>query len=149
MRISAKTSYERYSKTKLPFLTYGEDGTIMNGHCVTETKEFLGHSYGKEKVRLKDYLVYRPIPKAILALRDKPDVHPDYEMQLYYTKLMKVMKEGIYIGETILCFVLGDHVYEILCTMTTVTQWKVLKQGVHCILLLIDIFLICFGKGIS
>jgi hypothetical protein len=27
-----------------------------------------------------------------------------------------------------------------LCTMTTVTQWKVLKQGVHCILLLIDIF---------
>jgi hypothetical protein len=70
-------------------------------------------------------------------------------MQLYYTKLMKVMKEGIYIGQntTILCFVLGDHVYfEILCTMTTVTQWKVLKQGVHCILLLIDIFLICFGK---
>jgi hypothetical protein len=44
---------------------------------------------------------------------------------------------------------LGDHVYfETLCTMTTVTQWKVLKQGVHCILLLIDI-LICFGKGIS
>jgi hypothetical protein len=42
---------------------------------------------------------------------------------------------------------LGDHVYfEILCTMTTVTQWKVLKQGVHCILLLIDIFLICFGR---
>jgi hypothetical protein len=42
MRISAKTSYERYSKTKLPFLTYGEDGTIMNGHWdVTETKEFL------------------------------------------------------------------------------------------------------------
>jgi hypothetical protein len=48
----------------------------MNGHWdVTETKEFL------EGIRtpgraLKDYLVYRPIPKAILALRDKPDVHP-------------------------------------------------------------------------
>jgi hypothetical protein len=41
MRISAKTLYERYSKTKL-LLTYGEDGTIMNGHWdVTETKEFL------------------------------------------------------------------------------------------------------------
>jgi hypothetical protein len=77
MRISAKTSYERYSKTKLPFLTYGEDGTIMNGHWdVTETKEFLeGIRTGQEEV-LKDYLVYRPIPKAILALRDKPDVHP-------------------------------------------------------------------------
>jgi hypothetical protein len=76
-------------------------------------------------------------------LRDKPDVHPEsYEMQLYYTKLMKVMKEGIYIGQnTTILFFLGDHVYfEILCTMTTVNQWKVLKQGVHCILLLIDIF---------
>jgi hypothetical protein len=63
-------------------------------------------------------------------------------MQLYYTKLMKVMKEGIYIAEYYhVLFFLGDHVYfEILCTMTTVTQWKVLKQGVHCILLLIDIF---------
>jgi hypothetical protein len=52
--------------------------------------------YGPGRGALKDYLVYRPIPKAILALRDKPDVHPEsYEMQLYYTKLMKVMKEGI------------------------------------------------------
>jgi hypothetical protein len=56
MRISAKTS-ERYSKTKLPFLTYGEDGTIMNGHWdVTETKEFL-EGTRPEEVRLKDYLV--------------------------------------------------------------------------------------------
>jgi hypothetical protein len=31
----------------------------------------------------------------------------------FIQKLMKVMKEGIYIGQntTILCFVLGDHVY--------------------------------------
>jgi hypothetical protein len=75
MRISAKTSYERYSKTKLPSYLWREDGTIMNGHWdVTETKEFLeGILYRKRC--LKDYLVYRPIPKAILALRDKPDVH--------------------------------------------------------------------------
>jgi allantoicase len=33
-------------------------------------------------------------------------------MQLYYTKLMKVMKEGIYIGQnTYVMFFLGDHVY--------------------------------------
>jgi hypothetical protein len=52
-----------------------EDGTIMNGHWdVTETKEFLeGIRTGQEEVRLKDYLVYRPIPKAI---ETKPDVHP-------------------------------------------------------------------------
>jgi hypothetical protein len=49
-------------------------------------------------VRLKDYLVYRPIPKAILALRDKPDVHPKVTRCSFIIKLMKVMKEGIYIG---------------------------------------------------
>jgi hypothetical protein len=58
----------------------------MNGHWdVTETKEFLeGIRTGQEEVRLKDYLVYRPIPKAILvSLRDKPTMHPEsYEMQL-------------------------------------------------------------------
>jgi hypothetical protein len=33
-------------------------------------------------------------------------------MQLYYTKLMKVMKEGIYIGQnTTILFCFGDHVY--------------------------------------
>jgi hypothetical protein len=74
----------------------------MNGHWdVTETKGVSrGHlQWARKRGALKDYLVYRPIPKAILALRDKPDVHPEsYEMQLYYTKPMKVMKEGIYIG---------------------------------------------------
>jgi hypothetical protein len=75
MRISAKTSYERY-KTKLPFLTYGEDGTIMNGHWdVTETKEFLeGIRTGQEEV-LKRLFSIPSNTKAILALRDKPDVH--------------------------------------------------------------------------
>jgi hypothetical protein len=45
-----------------------EDGTIMNGHWdVTETKEFLeGITDGQEEVRLKDYLVYRPIQRLYL-----------------------------------------------------------------------------------
>jgi hypothetical protein len=120
MRISAKTSYDRYSKARLPFLTYSDDGTIMNGHWdITETKEFLeGIRTGQEEVRLKDYLVYRPIPKAILALREKPDVHPEsYEMQLYYAKIMKVMKEGIYIGSEyynpMFCFWVILFIFEI------------------------------------
>jgi hypothetical protein len=143
MRISAKTSYERYSKTKLPFLTYGEDGTIMNGHWdVTETKEFLEgiRTTGR---RLKDYLVYRPIPKAILALRDKPDVHPKVTRCFIIQKLMKVMRRYLYRAEyynPMFCFWVIMFILKSLCTMTTVTQWKVLKQGVHCILLLIDIF---------
>jgi hypothetical protein len=81
-------------------------------------------------------------------LRDKPDVHPDYEMQLYYTKLMKVMKEGIYIGQntTILCFVLGDHVYfEILCTMTTVTM-EGFETGRPLYSTIDRYILICFGR---
>jgi hypothetical protein len=67
MRISAKTSTRDIAKQNFP-LTYGEDGTIMNGHWdVTETKEFLeGIRTGQEEVRLKDYLVYR-LPKAILC----------------------------------------------------------------------------------
>lgn len=102
MRISAKTTYNRYDKSKVPFLTINDEGSIMNGHWdVSETHEFLaGIRTGKEDIRLKDYLVYRPIPKAILALRNKPEVHPEsYEMQLYYEKIMKVMREGIYIGQ--------------------------------------------------
>jgi len=100
MRISAKTKYDRYSEVRLPFLSKVDD-TVMNGHWdVTETCEFLGGvRTGQEEVRLKDYLVYRPLPKAITALRDKPDVHPQsYDMQLYYRKIDKVMREGIYIG---------------------------------------------------
>lgn len=120
MRISAKTSYDRYSKVKAPFLNFGEDGSISNGHWdVTETLEFLtGIRTGEEEVRLKDYLVYRPVPKAILALRDKPEVHPEsYEMQLYYKKIMKVMKEGIFIGaeyyNPMFCFWLILFIFEI------------------------------------
>jgi hypothetical protein len=104
-------------------------------------------SLGQE-VRLKDYLVYRPPSKAILALRECCAIRKLRDAALLI-KALKVMKEGIYIGAEYYNYVLffGDHVYfEILCTMTTVTQWKVLKQGVHCILLLIDIFLICLER---
>jgi hypothetical protein len=58
----------------------------MNGHWdVTETKEFLeGIRTGQEEVRKRLFSIPSNT-KAILALRDKPDVHPEsYEMQLYY-----------------------------------------------------------------
>lgn len=120
MRISAKSTYDRYSKSKTPFLTREADGTILNGHWdVTETLEYLtGVRTGEEDVRLKDYLVYRPIPKTILNFRDKPDVHPQsYEMQLYYEKIMKIMREGIYIGQEyynpFLCFWLILFIFEV------------------------------------
>jgi hypothetical protein len=58
----------------------------MNGHWdVTETKEFLEGIHCRQEEVLKRLFSIPSIPKAILALRDKPDVHPEsYEMQLYY-----------------------------------------------------------------
>jgi hypothetical protein len=42
----------------------------MNGHWdVTETRFLEGIRTGPGRGALKDYLVYRPMPKAILALR--------------------------------------------------------------------------------
>jgi hypothetical protein len=62
MRISAKTSTRDIAKQNSSYLWRGWH--YMNGHWdVTETKEFLeGIRTGQEEVRLKDYLVYRPIP---------------------------------------------------------------------------------------
>jgi hypothetical protein len=85
---------------------------------------------GQEEVRLKDYLVYRPMPKAILALRDKPDVHRITRCS-FIIKLMKVMKEGIYIGQntTILCFVWVIMFILKSCTVTTVTLMEGFETG--------------------
>jgi hypothetical protein len=58
----------------------------MNGHWdVTETKEFLGAFVRARKRCLKRLFSIPSNTLTILALRDKPDVHPEsYEMQLYY-----------------------------------------------------------------
>jgi hypothetical protein len=70
-----------------------------------------GHSYRPEEC-LKRLFSIPSIPKAILALRDKPDVHESYEMQLYKAH------EGherryLYRGRILQSYVLflGDHVY--------------------------------------
>jgi hypothetical protein len=84
----------------------------MNGHWdVTETKEFLD-LYGPGRGALKR-LFSIPSNTQGYTCFEAWCASESYEMQLYYTKLMKVMKEGIYIGQntTILCFVFGDHVY--------------------------------------
>jgi hypothetical protein len=92
----------------------------MNGHWdVTETKEFLEGIRTARKRCLKDYLVPSNT-QAILALRDKPDVHPKARCSFIIQSLMKVMKEGIYIGQntTILCFVwVIMFILKSLCTM--------------------------------
>jgi hypothetical protein len=86
----------------------------MNGHWdVTETKEFLEGIVMQGRGVLKRLLVHRPIPKAILALRDKPDVHPKVTRCSFIIKAHEG-HERRYLYREILqsvCFVLGDHVY--------------------------------------
>lgn len=102
MRINTRIKYDRFNSRIVPFLEKTDDGRIYNGSWdVTDAPQYLRGVRDDEKndIRLKDYLVYRPVPKAITDLRDKPDVHPQsYDMQVYYTKLQKVMTEGIHVG---------------------------------------------------
>lgn len=100
MKINTKFIYNKFNTKKLTFLTKKEDRMFNGTWDVTDAADYLtGIRTGEEEVRLLDYLVYRPLPKALLALRDKPQVHPQsYEMQLYYRKLYKAITEGVYIG---------------------------------------------------
>ena len=97
MRIATKSTYDPHDFKRLKFLRK-VDKKVFNGNFdVTDVaKKLKGIKTGTEEIRLKDYLVYRPLPKALLALRDKPKVHPDsYDMQQYYTKIHKAVLEGV------------------------------------------------------
>jgi hypothetical protein len=111
-----------------------EDSLPVNGHWdVTERQEFLGHSYGPGRECLKrlfsipsmqDYtwrqaLMYRKVRDAALLSKSS------------WRSWRKVFIGAEY---TILCFVLGDHVYfwNPVQWNSEVAWWKVLKQDVHC-----------------
>lgn len=118
MVINVKTVYDKFSR-KIPFLRR-EGRSVFNGHFdVTGACDYLkGIKTGLEEVRLLDYLVYRPLPKAITDLRNKPDVHPDsYEMQLYYKKVFTACREGIQAGaeyyNPMFCFWVILFIFEI------------------------------------
>jgi hypothetical protein len=101
MRINTRLKYDCFSSKSIPFLQKMPDGKILNGSWdVTDAPQYLkGVRTIDDTVKLSDYLVYRPIPKAITDLRNKPDVHPhSYEMQQYYVKLDTIMREGISVG---------------------------------------------------
>ena len=101
MIIKSRTTYNKFNFKKLPFLEKS-DGKVMNGTWdVTDAKDYLeGIRTGNEEVRLLDYLVYRPLPAALLKLGDMPNVHPQsYEMQQWYKKLYKALKEGVTVGK--------------------------------------------------
>ena len=99
--INAAVRYDPHDFKRLPFLRKDADGKIMNGNFdVTDVpKRLAGIRTGGEELRLKDYLVYRPLPKALLKLSEKPDVHPQsYDMQMYYAKLTDAITNGVTVG---------------------------------------------------
>ena len=97
MRIKTKSTYNPHNDKKLTFLNHVGDKWFNGNFDVTDVvPKLAGIKTGDEEIRLKDYLVYRPLPKALLALRDKPKVHPDsYDMQTYYKKIWTAVTEGI------------------------------------------------------
>ena len=103
MKLSGKSIYDKFDYRRVPFLTKDEDSErVYNGHMeVTDAVDYLhGIRTGEEDVRLLDYLVYRPLPKRIKDLGILPNVHPQsYELQLYYRKLNKALKEGVTVGK--------------------------------------------------
>lgn len=101
MIIRAKTTYNKFNFKKVPFLEK-VDEKVMNGSWdVTDAKDYLkGIKTGDEEIRLKDYLVYRPLPASLLKIGKKPDVHPQsYEMQKWYATLDSALKEGLTVGK--------------------------------------------------
>lgn len=100
MRIKSRLIYDKFDKKKVPFLKHDDGGRVYNGKFdVTDAADKLkGIVTGEEDIRLLDYLVYRPIPKSIMSMRNMPDVHPDsYDMQMHYKKIWQAVKEGIYV----------------------------------------------------
>lgn len=99
MRIRSRISYNVHDDKKLKFLKKVKGRWLNGKYDVTDvSKRLAGIVTGEEDIRLKDYLVYRPLPKAILAMMEMPKVHPDsYDMQLHYKKLYQAVTEGVHI----------------------------------------------------
>ena len=100
IRISTRNSYDPFDKHKTSFLEKDYNGRIFNDvFDVTDASNRLaGVITGNEDILLRDYLVYRPIPKWFANMRTPPDVHPDsLEMLEYYQKVNAACLNGVMI----------------------------------------------------
>jgi len=89
-----------YDPFKLDFLRTDERGKIWNGEFdVTDApKKLIGVSSGAEEIKLTDYLVYRPIPKELIAWREIPNYHPDsMDMEDWYRPLVNFCYRGVWV----------------------------------------------------
>ncbi|MCK5788599.1 MAG: hypothetical protein KAH32_06350 [Chlamydiia bacterium] len=101
MKLPGRNKYNPLDFKKLPYLKQVEERVFNGNFDVTDAADNLvGIKTGEEDIRLLDYLVYRPLPKALVDFYKMPDVHPkSYDMQLYYKKIWEGVKEGITVGK--------------------------------------------------
>ncbi|MCK5788257.1 MAG: hypothetical protein KAH32_04635 [Chlamydiia bacterium] len=100
VRVSSRNSYNPLDKKKVPFLKEDYNGKLFNDTFdVTDVSFRLsGVITGEETIKMKDYLVYRPLPKWFENMRTPPDVHEDsLEMLEYYQKVNEACLNGVLI----------------------------------------------------
>ena len=100
LKISTRNAYDPFDKKKVPFLEYRADDRIFNDvFDVTDASHRLpGIITGDEEIHMRDYLVFRPIPKWFENMRTPPDVHEDsLEMLDYYQKVFNASTNGVMI----------------------------------------------------
>jgi len=88
-----------YDPFDLNFLVK-KSGKIFNDTFdVTDAPlKLIGVPTGRETIKLSDYLVYRPVPKELLAWRNVPAYHPDsLDMELWYQDLITYADEGVWV----------------------------------------------------
>ena len=88
-----------YDRFDLDFIENRDNRLYNDDFDVTDTQEKLyGVPTGKEEIKLKDYLVKRPVPKELMRWRDVPDYHPDsLDMENWYRDLMEYCKNGVWV----------------------------------------------------
>ena len=91
-----KHEYDRFD---LPFLRH-EEGRVFNGQFdVTDAPEKLKGMWCRDAdLKMSDYLVYRPLPTAILKWKSPPKVHPQsYDMETFYRQLVEACTDGLWV----------------------------------------------------
>jgi len=91
-----------YKKYDLPFLREDTEGRMWNGGFeVTDVPDYLpGVSSKDSEIRLRDYLVNRPIPEQLVYGRTPPDVDPgSLEMEHFYRDVIDWCYDGVWVGE--------------------------------------------------
>jgi len=88
-----------YDRFDLPFLKKKDDKIYNGDFNVTDTSEkLIGVPTGDEEIKLRDYLVYRPIPKELMNWRDIPVYHPDsLDMENWYGDLIDYCYDGVWV----------------------------------------------------